>query len=392
MKGHIKQRSKGSWTIWVDLGRDPETGKRKQQTLTVRGSKKDAERELRAVLTRLETGAYVQPTKLTVGEFLTQWLKDYCWLTLSPVTAQTYEYMVRKYLIPALGQIPLTQLRPEHLQHLYSEKLSNGRHDGKGGLSARTIRYMHVTLHKALQGAVKLGMIARNTADAVEAPKLKHHEMQTMNESDLHIFLEYAKDTPYYAPFYTALFTGMRRSELLALRWSDIDLLLCQLSVTRTIHRLHNGTIVFGEPKTGKSRRMVSLSPSTAIALREHREQQAQLRRSVGLTLSDDDLVFSQHDGKPLLPDSITQAWRKLARRTGLKGIRLHDARHTHASLMLKQGIHPKIVQERLGHASIQITLDTYSHVAPGLQQAAANRFDDIVIQGSKDMTKETVR
>ena len=143
MKGHIKQRSKGSWTIWVDLGRDPETGKRKQQTLTVRGSKKDAERELRDILTRIEGNAYVKPAKITVGEFLTQWLKDYCWLTLSPVTAQTYEYMVRKYLIPALGQIPLTQLRPEHLQRLYTEKLSGGRQDGTGGLGSRSVRYIH---------------------------------------------------------------------------------------------------------------------------------------------------------------------------------------------------------------------------------------------------------
>jgi integrase len=203
--------------------------------------------------------------------------------------------------------------------------------------------------------------------------------MQTMNESDVHIFLEFAKATPYYGLFYLALFSGMRRSELLALRWSDVDLLLCQLSITRTIHQLHNGNIVFGEPKTGKSRRLVSLSPSTALVIREHKEQQSQMRQSLGLTISDDDLVFSQYDGKLLLPDSITHAWQHLANRCGLKGIRLHDARHTHVSLMLKQGIHPKIVQERLGHASMSITLDTYSHVAPGLQQAAANRFDDIV-------------
>ncbi len=228
-------------------------------------------------------------------------------------------------------------------------------------------------------------MILRNPADAVEAPKVKRHEMRIMNESDIHILLEYAKDTPYYALFYTALFTGMRRSELLALRWSDIDLLLCQLSVTRTIHQLHDGKIIFGQPKTGKSRRVVSLSPSTTLILKEHREQQITMRQSLELTLTDDDLVFCQYDGKPLLPDSITHSWARLAKRVGLQGIRLHDARHTHASLMLKQGIHPKIVQERLGHASIQITLDTYSHVAPGLQQAAANRFDDIVIQGNKN-------
>ena len=151
-----------------------------------------------------------------------------------------------------------------------------------------------------------------------EAPKVKRHEMRIMNESDIHILLEYAKDTPYYALFYTALFTGMRRSELLALRWSDIDLLLCQFSVTRTIHQLHDGKIIFGQPETGKSRRVVSLSPSTTLILKEHREQQITMRQSLELTRTDDDLVFCQYDGKPLLPDSITHSWAKTgkARRT----------------------------------------------------------------------------
>ena len=184
----------------------------------------------------------------------------------------------------------------------------------------------------------------------------------------------------------------MRRSELLALRWCDIDLILCQVSVTRAIHQLHNGDIIFSQTKTNKSRRLIALSPSTAIVLREHREQQEKIRQMLGLTLTDDDLIFCQTDGKLLLPDSITHAWMKLARHTGLKGIRLHDARHAQASLMLKQGVHPKIVQERLGHSSIQITLDTYSHVAPGLQQAAANRFDDIVLlKTDTERKKETI-
>jgi len=230
-------------------------------------------------------------------------------------------------------------------------------------------------------------MIVRNPADAVEQPRLQHHEMHTMNESDVHIFLEFAKSTAHYALFYTALFTGMRRSELLALRWQDVDLILCQLSVSRIVHQLRTGDIIFRQPKTDKSRRLIALSPSTITVLRDHREAQKKLRQSLGQALSDDDLVFCQLDGKPLLPDSITHAWMKLARRVGLKGIRLHDARHSHASLMLKQGIHPKIVQERLGHSTIAVTLDTYSHITPGLQEAAAQRFDDVMLSN-----KETVK
>lgn len=387
MRGHITKRGKNSYSIVLDIGTDPATGRRRQQRISIKGTKKNAEKRLSELLHQIDNGIFIRPSKTTLSEYLERWLKEYCWSNLAPRTAEGYEFIVRRHLIPTLGQIPLTELKPEHLQHLYSEKLSTGRADGKGGLSPRSVRYCHSTLHKALMTAVKLGMIVRNPADAVEQPRLQHHEMLTMNELDVHIFLEFAKSTAHYALFYTALFTGMRRSELLALRWQDVDLILCQLSVNRTVHQLHTGVIVFRQPKTDKSRRLIALSPSTITVLRDHREAQKKLRQSLGQALSDDDLVFCQLEGKPLLPDSITHAWMKLARRVGLKGIRLHDARHSHASLMLKQGIHPKIVQERLGHSTIAVTLDTYSHITPGLQEAAAQRFDDVMLSN-----KETVK
>jgi len=212
--------------------------------------------------------------------------------------------------------------------------------------------------------------------------------MHPMTENDLSRFLYSAKQGNHYALFYTYLFTGMRRSELLAVRWRDVDLFGMQISVSRTMQYLNRvkDHITFKEPKSKKSRRLISLSPSTALVLEEHRKAQEQMRESLQLPpISDNDLVFSHWDGKPLLPDSITHAWVKLVRKCGLKGIRLHDARHTHATIMLKQGVHPKVVQERLGHANISTTLDTYSHVSPGLQEAAARGFDDIIIP------KETV-
>ena len=385
MRGHIVKRYKDSYSIVLNLGTDPATGNRKQQWISVKGTKKVAEKRLAELLHQLDTGMFMKPGKMTLADYLKQWLLDYCWANLAPRTAEGYESIVHCHLIPSLGQIPLTQLKPEHLQHIYSEKLA-------AGLSHRTVRYIHVTLHKALQDAVRLGIIVRNPADAVKPPKVQRQEIRTMSESDIHIFLEFAKFTFYYALFFMAIFTGMRRSELLALRWSDVDLILCQLSVTRALHQLQDGSRIFRQPKTAKGRRLISLSPSTTTLLREYREQQEEMRQALGSTLTEDDLVFCHADGKPLLPNSVSHAWTKLASHTGLKGIRLHDARHTHASLMLKQGIHPKIVQERLGHASIQITLDTYSHVTPGLQQAAANRFDDIVQGVSENEAKEILR
>jgi integrase len=386
MRGHIVKRYENSYSIVLNLGKDPATGKRKQQWMAVKGSRKDAEKRLSEMLHQLDTGTFMKPSAIKLGEYLEQWLRDYCKPNLSPRTTETYDYIVHTHLIPALGQIPLTELKPQHLTRFYADKLLSGRVDGKGGLSNRSVQYCHVTIHKALDIALKSGMISRNVADAVDHPKVKRHEMQTMNETDIHLFLEMARSTPYYALFYVAIFTGMRRSEILALRWSDVDLLLCQISVNRTIHQIHNGLVVYGAPKTDKSRRTIALTPSTCEVLIEHRETQEKFRESVGLkALTDDNLIFCTIDDKPYTPNSISHAWKNLSRRCGLKEIHFHSARHTHASLLLKQGIHPKVVQERLGHSSIQITLDTYSHVAPGLQQAAANRFDDILLPREKE-------
>ncbi|MFC1894012.1 tyrosine-type recombinase/integrase [Chloroflexota bacterium] len=283
-------------------------------------------------------------------------------------------------------------MKPEHLQRYYADKLSGGRCDGNGGLSPRTVRHHHVTLHDALESAVKWGLLSKNPADAVSPPRCQRPEWHTLSEDDIHTLLEAAKKTPYYALFYLALFTGMRRSELLALRWSDIDLSLCQLYVKHTLHYLRDGSIVYRAPKTAKGLRMISLSPSTVLVLREHKEKQQAHSILLGMHLQDDDLVFSALWGKPLLPNTVTHAWIKLVRSIGLCNVRLHDARHSHASLLLKAGTHPKIVQERLGHTSIQVTLDTYSHVAPGLQEAAAKRFDELMSLRHENEVLEKLR
>jgi len=277
----------------------------------------------------------------------------------------------------------LLHLKPEHLLHFYSAELNTG-------LSAQTVRHHHMVIHKALGSAVEWGLVIRNVADAVRPPKAQRIEMQTWSENEIVQFLEAAKTTPYYELFYLALFTGIRRSELLALRWQDIDFIYSQIYVSRSLHVLKDSKVVFRSPKTATGRRTIALSPSAILLLRDYREKKEAESLLLGKPVSDDDLVFSTL-GKHLLPNTVTHAWSKLVHHIGLKTIRLHDARHTHASIMLKQGIHPKIVQERLGHSSIQITLDTYSHVAPGLQEAAANRFDDILRIKHNENTAEKV-
>jgi integrase len=371
MRGYIVKRSKNSYSIKISLGKDPATGKYKSQWFTVTGSKKDAEKRLSELLHQMDTGNYMKPGKTTVSDYLNKWLSDYARPNLSPRTIEGYEHTIKHYIIPKLGNYLLVHLKPEHLQHFYSTELN-------AGLSAQTVRHHHMVVHKAFDSAVEWGLVIRNAADAVKPPKAQRVEMQTWGETEIVQFLEAAKDTPYYELFYLALFTGMRRSELLALHWQDIDFIYSQIYVSRSLHVLKGGKAIFRSPKTATGRRTIALSPSAILLLRDYRVKKEMESFLLGKPLSDDDLVFGIL-GKHLLPNTITHAWSKLVKHTGLKPIRFHDARHTHASIMLKQGIHPKIVQERLGHSSIQITLDTYSHVAPGLQEAAANRFDDVL-------------
>ncbi len=367
----LQSEARNTYRVRVSWRADPSTSKRRQFSETVTGHKR-AEKRLAELIDQIEKNTFVEAGRLTVGEYLDQWLRDYCWPNLTPRSAESYAYIVSHHIAPALGRMLLTQLRPEHLQHLYSDK--------QVALSPRTVQYIHATLHKALGTAVKMGKLAINPADRVDPPKQKRHELMVWDESEVNRFLEHAKTTEYYPFCYLALFTGMRRSELLALKWGDVDLLLCRLSVRRTLHQLHNGKVVYGEPKTERSKRLITLTPSTAMVLRDHREYQDSLRVALGQPAqTDDNLVFCHYDGSPWLPDSLTHTWARLAKEAGVKHISLHAARHTHASLMLKQGTHVKVVSERLGHANITTTLNTYSHVLPGIQEAAALRFDDMV-------------
>lgn len=390
MRGHITKRGKNSYAIAVSLGKD-NTGKYKQQWITIKGNKKEAEQKLSEILHQIDNGTFLKPGKTTMVEYLNKWLLDYAKPNLSPRGYERYESIIRVHLIPSLGKIVLTQLRPDHLQSHYTAKLNSG-------LSALSVRYIHTVIHKALQTAVKRGLVTRNVADGVDVPRARRNDMQTWDEDEINRFLEAAQDSPYYELFYLALFTGMRRGELLALRWQDVDFIYSQISVNRTLHRLQggkygDGSYIFTQPKSERSRRTIALSPSVILTLKDYKEKQAAIRAKLGRSLKDKDLIFSDPEGNPLRPNTISRAWSLPAARAGIKAIRLHDARHTHASLLLKQGVHPKIVQERLGHASIQITLDTYSHVAPGLQEAAAVQFEKLISPryNDKSIKNETV-
>jgi len=378
MKGHIFKRSKDSWTIVYDLPTDSITGKRRQKSQTISGTKRDAERALREILQSLENGSYVKPNKITLSDWLRQWLKEYVSMNTTDRTQESYSSIVESHLIPVLGSIQLKDLQPYQLSDYYAKKCSNGRADGKGGLSARSVVYHHRIISKTLDYAVKMGVVVRNVASVVEPPRVARVTMKTLSTEEVQRFLDAARETDYYVYFSTLLYTGLRRGELLALRWRNLDLNRGSLTVVATAYKLGNGDYIIKEPKTAQSRRSVTLPPSLVELLKVYRADQELLRVQLGVSLEADDFVFIRPDGSPINPSAVTLAFRRIIKRAGLRDIRIHDLRHTHATLMLKAGIHPKVVSERLGHANISITLDIYSHVLPGLQEAAAEKFDSI--------------
>lgn len=373
MKGHIRKRGKGSWSIVLDIGRDVD-GKRRQKWHSVKGSKRDAEREMARLVNELNTGSYVEPSKLTLSKYLDQWL-DYVGPRVAAKTLERYKGIMDSHVKPALGSHTLAKLKPLHIQSFYSDALANGRKNGDGGLSAQTVLHFHRVLHKALDQAVKWQLLLRNPADAVEPPKAERQQMTALSEAETATLLKTMEGTRLYVPVLIAVTTGLRRGELLALRWSDIDLDKGQLIVARSLEQTKDG-LRFKTPKTDKSRRRIALAEVTLRTLRKHKAAQAAEKLRLGPLWEDNDLVITNPQGAPWLPDTFSGSFAGHIRRHDVKPLRLHDLRHTHATQLLRQGVHPKIVSERLGHSNISITLDTYSHVLPGMQEEAIAALD----------------
>ncbi|MBM3133063.1 MAG: site-specific integrase, partial [Chloroflexi bacterium] len=343
---------------------------RRKKSFTIRGNKAEAQRQLRERLVALDKGLPVDTSKETVGEFLDRWLDTYVKLNTSPKTYYDYAGMIRRYLKPALGQIPLTKLSPQAIQGLHAGMYEKG-------LSSRSVQYVHKTLKQSLKHAVKWGMVGRNVCDLVDSPRPRRKEMQCLNLSDIHRLLDATAGSTYGHIFHLAIFTGVRRGELLALRWSDVDLQSKTLSVNQALSSITGKGVIAGDPKTRNSRRLVSLPPSAIGLIRSLKARQMEQYEAAGLAWDESRFVFCNSDGGPMSPDTITHAFKRIASKLGLSKVRFHDLRHSHATLMLKAGVHPKIVSERLGHASINITLDTYTHILPGLQEAAALAFEE---------------
>jgi integrase len=382
-QGHIRQRGERSWELKFDLGRDPISGKRMSRFVTFQGTKREAQAELNRLLNRRNEGSYVDPTKMTVAEYLEHWLNVDVDRRLAAKTAARHRGIVQHQIIPRLGHVPMRKLAAVHIEAfeagLQRDGYVKGRKQGQK-LAAQTVLHVHRTLSQALAHAVKTGVLFKNPADLVKPPRPLSREIAILTKPEIGVLLRAAKETAnrgtdgwLYLPVLVGVTTGVRRGELLGLHWSDIDFKAARLTVNQSLERV-KGKTVFKSPKTKNSRRTITLPALTIEALKEHRATQAAERLRLGL--GKPELVFAHADGSPFDPDSITKAFDRLVKAAGVRRITFHGLRHTHISHQLMDGVHIKIVSERAGHASISTTLAVYAAFIPNMQADAAADVD----------------
>jgi len=373
MKGHIRERSPGHWAIVLDV-HDPETGKRKRKWHSFAGTKREAQIECSRLVTEFAQGSYVEPSRTTLAAFFDHWL-THIEPQVAPRTHERYREIARKNLVPLLGQIVLIKLRPDQIAAAYSKALKSGRRDGGGGLSPRTVHHMHRILKRALATAVRWRMLLHNPADNVDPPKVERRKMSTLDPAETARLLARFRGTRMFAPVLLAVMCGLRRGEITALRWGSVDLTRRQLSIVESTEQTTKGTRS-KETKSGRAR-TVAMPSLVVDELGRARLDQAEELLRVGVRLTDQTHVVAQVDGQPLQPNSLTHEFvRLLGKARDLPRIRFHDLRHSHATHLLASGVHPKVAQERLGHSSVSITLDLYSHVLPGVLDDAAAKVD----------------
>jgi integrase len=353
------------YEVVVDLGPGPD-GKRRQRSKSFK-TKKEAQAHLAAWRVEIDKGAAVDRSQQTVAQLLVYWLDTYARHNVRAKTLEDYERTIRVHIIPALGVVPVQKLTPDQLQSFYSDKLA-------AGCGKRTVELCHLRLSQALKMAVELGFVARNVAQAVKPPRARAREMQTWDAAEVQRFLQEVAQSPYGPIWAVVLATGMRRGEVLGLRWQDVDFERRVLHVRQSVTPV-GGAAQIGPTKNNRRRDIHAIHPSVLAALREHKAAQNERRLLLGAAWHDHDLVFPTSIGTPINPNNLVRDYNRLVERAGVRRIRIHDQRHTHASLMLQMGIDVKVVSERLGHARTSTTMDIYAHVTSRQHVEAGDRI-----------------
>jgi integrase len=363
-EGSIYQRKDGRWAASITFEN------RKRKTFYGK-TRKEVQDKLNVALHEQQQGTFVTGSQQTLKQYLDSWLEEVHKPSIRISTYVKYRSMLDGHIIPALGHIKLQKLTAQQVQKFYTEKL-------KEGLSAKTVSLLHGLLHHALDNAVRWNLVPRNVCDLVSLPQAKRYDVQSLTPEQAKRLLEAVRGHRLEGILTLALTTGMRRGELLALRWQDIDFQDKSLRIRHTVDRITGHGYVENEPKTPTSRRKIVLPNFVIDVLKQHRAYQLEARLKAGVAWQDKDLVFCNTHGGYLSPDYLLEVFQKLLEDAGLPYIRFHDLRHSAATILLSMGVHPKVVQELLGHSKVGITLDIYSHVLPSMQRIAMDGMDEL--------------
>lgn len=369
-----KKTGKASWQVVIER-RDPATGNRNRLIVGTFRTKKEAEKEERDAISQRDRGTTVDPSKVTVAEILTEWLRTKK-TEVRPQTVAGYEITIRRHIVPALGSIAVQKLTAARLQRQYSDWLDQG-------VGVRTVRNCHMRLSQALDQAVRHNIVASNICRSVRQPKESKKRAAVWDTEDIKSFLNVAQDDSLHPLWHLLLYTGMRRQEALGLRWRDINWERGTAHIVQTVIAdiaNRGAALIQHDTKTKTGARTVRLAPDTLSLLKEYRKTWAE-RKLAATTWEDNDLIVCTSKGTPINPNNVTRSFDVLVKVAGVRDITVHGLRHTHATQLLKAGISAKVVSERLGHANIGITLDTYSHVLPDMQDEAAEAIGRLLTE-----------
>lgn len=388
-EGTIRRRPDGRWEGQISVGYDSQ-GKRKRRSFYGR-TRAEVVQAMEVALAEIRAGTYVAPSDLTVGQWLDTWLREYAAPSIRPATWRSYESNIRVHLKPALGSVRLRHLQAAQVQRLLNDKLA-------GGLSPRSVEIMYTILHAALKQAAREGLVSRNVADYAKKPRKQRREMRVLTNEEMGALLNAAATERLGICIEVLLGTGLRRGELVALRWQDVDLQSGVIHVTRTVNRVRlpdgsrRTTLSVQEPKTAAGRRSVPLPPSVLLALRQWRARQNEERLIMGDAWVDTGLVFTTPLGTMVDPDNLAHMLARVARRAGLSGVTAHTLRHTYATRLAENGVPAKIAQELMGHSTITLTLDIYTHVLPEQKRAVAGLLDGVLTNAKSNGSQMAVK
>lgn len=373
----IKEKKKGFY-FRIDVGKDPVTGKRKQASFGPFRTKTEAKKELLKIKNQVDNGSYFKESTEDFSMFMERWFNTSYKRTVEITTAKSREYVIRNHIMKYFQHKKINEITTFDIDSFYVDKLDSG-------YSGAYIRQMHNLLNQAFDQAVKWSLVKVNPVKNAKPPKVKSEEKITWTVDEVNRFLNLIKDSSMEIPYLLAIFTGMRRGEVLGLKWDDVDFENKKIRIKRSLCFVSGKGLIFKEPKTKKSKRQISISQHVVNVLKKHKQKQEFQKEKLGVQYQDNNLIVCTDDGKPLDPRNLLRQFYRLIEEANVPRISFHDLRHTHATILMQQGENPKVVSERLGHSRVGITLDLYSHVSDDLQEQAAEKFENALLKQSQN-------